>query len=142
MASGKSAHLANALLAQLFNSAAAVSLANVYVALFTAAPTGSGGSYTGGTEATGGGYARLAVETADTTKWTVTANGVVNAATISMFTASGAVSSSANIVGVGLMDAITSGNLLYYGDVVTPAAITASGQVPTFTGGSLAVTET
>lgn len=132
-----SSYLENALLLQLLNGGAAVTPANVYLALFTTLPSGGAG----GTEASGGGYARLAVLT-DNSHWTVTANSAANAADLAMFTASGAVSSSANIVGFGLYDASTSGNLLAYAPVATPAAITTSGQVPTFTAGTLVLTLT
>jgi hypothetical protein len=127
----------NQVLAELFNAAAALSLAHVFLALFTTNPTGG----SGGTEATGGNYSRLSVAT-DNTHWTVTNNSVTNAVDLVMFTANGAVSSSANIVGFGLYDASTSGHLLMWAPVATPAAITTSGQIPTFPAGSLVVTLT
>lgn len=73
---------------------------NVYLALFTVAPTAAGG----GTEVTGGSYARLAVgftETATDGEFQNTSVTFTNMP-------------EATIVAIGVYDAITAGNLLYF----------------------------
>lgn len=76
--------------------------ANVYLALFTAAPNDAGG----GTEVSGGSYARQAV-TFDRSGDTATNNGDVTFAT--------ATASWGTVTHWGLFDAATSGNLLFHG---------------------------
>lgn len=82
---------------------------NVYIGLFTAIPTARDG--TGGTEATGSGYARLAHAA-----WVnVVENDISkreNNGAISLAALTGALS---GIVAWGIWDAITVGNLLAFG---------------------------
>lgn len=104
----------------------------VYLALFTAAPTDAGG----GTEATGGGYVRLAITNNPSNFPNASDGEKTNGVDFTMFTASGAVSAAANMTHVGLYDASSGGNLLMWAAVDTPAAI-ASGDTPTFATGAL-----
>jgi hypothetical protein len=96
-----------------------------YVALFTAAPSDTGG----GTEISGGGYARQSVAT-----WTISNNQASNAAIIDF------VSSAdwGNITHVGIFDAVTSGNLLWWGSLTTPRD-PASGDTVRFAANALIV---
>jgi hypothetical protein len=84
-----------------------------YVALYTAAPSDSGG----GTEVSGNGYAREAVAfaAASTPAGTTSNTGVVS------FTASGG--SWGTITHIGIFDADTSGNLLWHGGLTAPKAV-------------------
>jgi hypothetical protein len=104
-----------------------------YVGLFTSAPTETGG----GTEVSGNAYAR--VQTSGST-WAAATSATpsvsTTAATISFPTASG---SWGTISHWALFDALTSGNMLYYGSFTTPRAI-ASGQQPQITAGGLTLT--
>lgn len=78
----------------------------VYAALYTVTPTISGG----GTEVVGSGYARIV------TAWgTAIAGSIVNTNTIRFPAASGAGANWGNIEAIGLLDAATSGNLLWFG---------------------------
>jgi hypothetical protein len=137
MSGQKSSYLENKLLLNWLNASAFTFPATMYLALFTTLPVNGAG----GTEATGGGYARLSVAN-NNTNWTVTTNSVTNATAQTMFTASGPVSASAPIVGFGYYDAASSGNLLWYAPVAVPAAITTSGQIPDFAIGTITITET
>lgn len=135
MSGQKSSYLENAFLRQMFAAVAGPSPATVYLALFTTLPAPAGG-----VEATGGGYARLAIP-CDGAHWTVTGNVVTNAVEFDMFTASGTVSGGASMVGFGLYDSLAGGNLLFYGPVALPQTLT-TGQVATFAVGQITLTET
>jgi len=84
-----------------------------YVALYTAAPSDSGG----GTEVAGNGYAREAVtfEAAATPGGTTSNTGVVS------FTASGG--SWGTVTHIGIFDAVTGGNLLWHGGLTASKAV-------------------
>lgn len=111
----------------------------LYVGLFTTLPadTGSSGSQANGTEATGTNYARVDVgtlsswlgakSTANTTqRHRVSANDIT-------FPQAGG--SWGTIIGYGVWDASTNGNLLFYGSI-TSQAIT-SGMTPTLAAGQI-----
>lgn len=113
--------------------------ASLFLALFTAAPSDTGG----GTEATGGSYARKEIVN-NTTNFPVAGiSGSVtlksNGVDITMFTASGSVSAGANMTHWGLFDALSGGNLLAWGSIDTPAPI-GTGDTPTFATGALDIT--
>ena len=104
-------------------------LSTVYVALFTAAPSDSAA----GTEVSGSSYARQAVASA---AWTRTASSMANNAEIAF----PAVTSSAyTVVGWAIMDAASSGNMLYWGDT-TSTTMNVS-DVPRFAANALTITE-
>ena len=86
-----------------------------YVALFTATPTETGG----GTEVSGGSYSRKSLVAP--TAWTVTGSTATNASAIT-FTAASA--DWGTIEALGLFDASTAGNLLWYGPLNTPRTVT------------------
>jgi len=81
--------------------------ANVYVALYTAAPSDSGG----GTEVSGGSYAR--VDTGAFTAMTGITDGQTENTTEIAFTQ--ATASWGEVTSIGLHDHISAGNLLYHG---------------------------
>lgn len=111
MAGSKSDYLENKVLNALFNGAAFPSLSTLYFALYTVAPTDAGG----GTECTGGGYARAAVAV-NTTNFPTTTNGTLTNGTAIPFPwLSGSIGGTT--VAWGLHDASTGGNLLYWGDL-------------------------
>jgi hypothetical protein len=105
MAGNLSNYLENKLIDHFLGTTAYTMPTTVYVALYTAAPDDTGG----GTQVTGGSYAR-------------------QAATFSA-SSGGATSNSANIdfagmpavttVAIGIFDALTSGNLLLHGTLTT-----------------------
>lgn len=105
-------------------------LANVYVALFTALPSKAGG----GTEVAGGvGYSRLATDSGD---WNVfgSPKQVANVNVLDFGVATG---SWGTVLGFGLYDAPTSGNLLWFASTNQVAPV--SGDPVVFNVGQLIV---
>jgi hypothetical protein len=100
-----------------------------YVALYTAAPSDSGG----GTEVSGNGYARQAVtfDAASTPGGTTSNTGAVS------FTAAGG--SWGTISHIGIFDASTSGNLLWHG-AMTASKTIADGDTLEFAIGNIDLT--
>jgi hypothetical protein len=109
---------------------------NLFVALFTAAPSDSGG----GTEVTGGSYARVSVA-ASLAAWAGTQSA---GSTTASSGTSGTTSNNAAIVfatpsaswgaitHVGVFDAITSGNLLFWGALTTGKTVNNGDPAPQF----------
>lgn len=128
-------YLEVALLNHIFGNTTFTRPANIYIALFTAAPSDSGG----GTEVSGGSYARQAVPTGASSGW-ATASGTGGATENSgAITFPTATANWGTITHVGLFDASTAGNLLFHG------ALTASKQIDTgdvfqFAAGALDIT--
>jgi hypothetical protein len=107
----------------------------LYVALYTAAPSDSGG----GTEVTGGSYARVQRDPLDA-NWTAasaTDGKTDNAAAITFPAPTG---NWGQVTHFGIFDASTSGNLLFHGALQTPKTVNASDPAPEFAIGALAVT--
>jgi hypothetical protein len=104
-------------------------LSTVYVALFTAAPSDSAA----GTEVSGSGYARQAVASAG---WTRTASSISNNAEVAFPTVTG---SAYTVVGWAIMDALTVGNMLYWGD--TTSTTMNVGDVARFAASGITITE-
>ena len=99
-----------------------------YVALFTAAPSDAGG----GTEVSGGSYARV---DASALFGAAAAGTCANDAEIAFPTAS---ASWGTIVAFAIMDAATDGNMLVWGDLTTPKAV-GDGDTATFAIGALVI---
>lgn len=104
-------------------------LANTYLGLFTAVPSDS----SAGTEVTGSSYARKSTTASD---WTLTGSSITNAGDLSFPTVTG---SAYTVVGWGVFDASTAGNLLYWSD--TTSTTMNVGDVPRFAAGAITVTE-
>lgn len=130
MALAVSDYLAKALLNQVFRNTAYTRPTTVYVALYTSNPTAADT----GTEVSGGSYARQAVAfgapTAVGGKQTIS-----NSSDIAFSAAS---ADWGTITHIGIRDAATGGNLLYYGAVTNPRSILTS-DVFKFQVGSLAL---
>jgi hypothetical protein len=104
---------------------------SVWVGLYTAAPSDAGG----GTEVTGGSYARKSTAGTD---WVAAASGSTsNAAVITFVTAT---ASWGTVTHFGLFDASSAGNLLRWAALTTSKTI-GSGDVASFPIGNLVVTE-
>jgi hypothetical protein len=109
----------------------------LYTALYTVAPTSAGG----GTEVSGGSYAR-ASGTNNLTNWpSATGGGPGTKANGTAITFPTATASWGTIVAFGIFDAASAGNLLYWGTLTTSRAV-ALGDTPSFAIGALTVTET
>jgi hypothetical protein len=129
----KSNYLENKILDHVLGGVTYTPPATLYVALFTAAPGETGG----GTEVSGGGYARVAVAN-DTTNWPAASNGQKSNGTVITFPA--ATANWGTVVAWGIFDAATGGNLLYYGDV-SPNRTVNNGDTAQFAVGALTFTE-
>jgi hypothetical protein len=141
--SAKTNYLENKILDHIFRGIEFTMPAGIYVGLFTAAPGEAGG----GTEVTGGSYARVAVgpsaaawkSTQDTASGA--SSGTIgltrNASTVSFPVPS---APWGDVTHFGIFDALTAGNLLYVGTLDAPRTIT-TGVVTTFPPDSLTVSE-
>lgn len=133
--SNKSDYLRNQILREVAGIAAFAAPATWHIALYTAAPTSAGG----GTECTGGGYARRSV-TANGTNFSVTTNVLTNLTEMAFGLLSGSIGTT---LAFGIFDASTGGNLLYFGALAAPDQKTyIAGDQPIIPVGALTVTET
>jgi hypothetical protein len=120
--------------------------ATTYVALYTAAPTAAGG----GTEVSGGSYARVAV-TGSLANWA----GTQGAGTTAASTGTSGTTSNNNaitfptptatwgsIVAVGILDAATAGNLLFFGNLTQAKNVNSGDPAPLFNAAALSLTMT
>jgi len=114
MAGTLSTALSNKLLDHIFKTTEYTVPTNIYLGLYSVAPTKAGG----GTEITGNGYARVVMNS-----WDAAASGATeNTNAITFAAATG--SDWAEAVAYGLFDAITAGNFLGFGDLTTAKTIT------------------
>ena len=121
MAGGKSNYLNNKFLNMIFNGAAFTPPTTLYCGLFTAAPTDAGG----GTEVSGGAYARVAV-TPNSTNFPVTSTqSISNAIPITFPTAT---ANWGTVVAAAFFDAATGGNMLYWGPLSVNQTINSGSQ--------------
>ena len=123
------------LLDHLFGAATYTPPATLHVSLFTAAPTDAGG----GTEVTGGSYARVAV-TNNATNFPAASAGAKANGTIITFPVPTANWGTA--VAFGIHDAGSGGNLLAWADLTTPRVINNGDGAPKFAVGDLDITLT
>lgn len=120
-------YLENGLLNAILRNTSYTSPATVYVGLYTSNPD-EGNT---GTEVSGGSYARKSAA------FNAPSNGVcTNSASVEFDQAS---ASWGTVSHVGLLDSITSGNLLFYTDLTTSKTIE-SGDIFKIAAGSLSVT--
>lgn len=135
---GKTDYTENNLLNFIFRGVAFPAPGGIFIGLFTTAPSADAG--TGGTEVTGGSYARQSVARS-TGAWkdpsTGTQGMTENIADITFPTAT---ANWGTVVAVGVFDAVTAGNLLYFGNLVASKVVN-TGDVFKFNAGDLEVSE-
>lgn len=122
--------LENALLNAVFRNTSYTSPTTVFAALFTSANTGAGG----GTEVSGGSYARVSI-----TFGAPSGNSpaqISNSAAVNFTTAT---ASWGTVTDFAIFDASTSGNLLAFGTLAA-SKVVGSGDTFTFAIGNLVVT--
>lgn len=136
-------YLENKLIDWLLRGQAFTPPATTYVALFTATPSDTGG----GTEVTGGSYARVAV-TSSLANW---AGTQAAASTVASTGTSGTTSNNAvltfpaptanwgTITSIGIFDASTAGNLLFYSALTTSKTVNSGDAAPTFPAAALTI---
>jgi hypothetical protein len=137
---GKSDYLENRILDHFLGGVASSAPATVYVALFTTAPNdaSTGTSPSPGVEVSGGNYARAAV-TNNATNWPNASGGAKSNGTAITFA-----TPSANwgvIVAFAIVDALTNGNILYWGLITPNKTVNNGDPAPSFAIGDLDVTE-
>lgn len=129
MAGSKSDYLENRVLDCFLRNTAAAQTANVYVALFTVAPTDAGG----GTEVSGNAYARqIAV-------FDAAASGATQNTSLIAFPAA-TPGAWGTVVAAAIFDAVTGGNMLYWFDLDANKTVGA-GDVFQFAAGAIDITE-
>lgn len=131
---GFSDYLELKLLDHVFGNTAYTAPATIHVALFTTAPNTETGA--GGTEVSGGSYARAAVTNNTTNFPAASAGSKVNGAAINFATPA---ASWGTVVAVGIYDASTGGNLLGSANLTTSKTIN-SGDTVNFAASSLTIT--
>ena len=127
MAGNLSDYLENKLLDHFLGTTSYTMPTTVYIGLYTVAPTDAGG----GTQVTGGSYARTAV-----TFGAPSDGASLNSADVTFPTAT---ASWGTVGWIGINDAATSGNLLYHTALDTAKAID-SGDIFKISTGNLSVT--
>ncbi len=122
----KSNYLEDRILNHMLRNTASTPPATVYAALMTAAPTDAGG----GTEVAGGSYARQAITFSAASSGTITNSALITFSAIP----------AATITYIAVYDALTVGNLLYYG-ALSSSIISTSGSDVEFAIGNFVITE-
>jgi len=128
-------YLEDAIINEIFRGTPFSAPATLYVALFTVAPTDAGG----GTEVTGGGYARVAVANS-ATEWAATSAGNGTTSNLNPITFPAPTANWGQVVAWAIFDAATAGNMLFYANLTTPKTINNGDPAPSFAAGALQVT--
>lgn len=128
MAGSFTDYLEDKILKHVFTNTSYTSPTTVYVGLFTVAPSDTGG----GTEVSGGSYARKSAS------FTVSGTGTLatNSAAVEFDTATG---TWGTVVAMAIFDASTAGNMLAWADLTTSKSIS-SGDVLRIPAGDLDIT--
>lgn len=108
----------------------------LYVALFTVLPAEDG---TGGTEVTGTGYARIQHGPSDAT-WAEPVGGNGQFSNVGAIQFGSPTANWGTVVGFGLYDAITGGNLLIYDTLAASVIVNSGDPAPAFGSGALIIT--
>lgn len=133
--SAMSDYLEGQLRAHLFRTASFTKPTTLAVGLFTAAPSDAGG----GTEVTGGSYARVSANPLDA-NWTAASStdGVTTNANAITFAAPTA--NWGTVTHFGIYDATSAGNLLVWGALTASRVISNGDAAPSFAAGALSIT--
>lgn len=116
----------------IFRTGSFTKPAGLYVGLFTAAPGEAGG----GTEVTGGSYARVASAPSDA-NWAATVGGNGTTSNSVALTFPAPTANWGNVTHWGIFDAASGGNLLVYAALTTPKTINSGDAAPSFGVGAL-----
>lgn len=135
---GKSAYLEDKGLNWMKGTAFGTAPTTVYVALFTTNPTADDG--TGAVEVSGGAYARASITTSS--GWSaisgsgVSPHQISNAGVVTFATPT---ANWGTVIGIGIYDALTAGNLLYWNSITSQVINT--GVIASFAVGALVITD-
>ena len=131
--SAMSDYLEQQIIDHLFRTGTFSKPSAIYIALFTAAPSDAGG----GTEVSGGSYARVAVTQADANWNAPGTSGLTD--NVSDITFPTATASWGTVTHMGVFDAVSAGNLLLWGALTASKAV-GNGDTFKFSAGDLDVT--
>jgi hypothetical protein len=133
--SGMSDYLEGKLIDHIFRTASYTKPTGLWVGLFTAAPTDAGG----GTEVTGGNYSRAVVGAPADATWAAPSgnNGTTNNSNIVTFPVPNA--SWGLITHWAIFDALSGGNILFYGALAANKNVNNGDPAPTIPVSSLTV---
>lgn len=126
---GFSDYLEDKVLKHVFGGSAYTAPGTLYVALYTVAPTDTGG----GAEVSGGGYTRK------TAAFTVSGTNPTQASNTAAIEYPTATANYGTVVAVGIFDASSSGNLMAYANL-TSSKVVSTGDVFRFNAGDLDIT--
>lgn len=138
-------YLENKLIDHIFRGRAFTAPTQLWMALFTAAPSDAGG----GTEVTGGSYARATPGVNSDTAWAATQGGTPAAAssgTSGLTSNPGTLTFPAPTANWGVIthaaffDAASGGNMLFQGALASPKTINNGDPAPSYTAGQLTLT--
>ena len=124
MAGSASNYLENKLIDHSLGTTTFTKPTSVYLALYTVSPSDS----SSGTEATGGSYVRKVITFSASSSGSTVNNTSITFSTMP----------TANIVAIGILDAITAGNLLYWATLASNRALIAGDSI-VFPSGSVVV---
>ena len=113
-------YLENKLVDHVTKKATYTAPTNLFVGLYTVTPSDAGG----GTEVSGGAYARVSTATAD---WNTASGGTLTSANDIVFPQ--ATASWGTVVAFGIFDASTAGNLLIWGPLLTSKVVSTDDQM-------------
>jgi len=125
MAGSASNYLENKLIDHSLGTTTYTKPSAVYVALYTTSPSDTGG----GVEVTGGSYSRKVVTFSAASSGSASSNVNVNFTTMPTCV----------ITAIGVLDSLTSGNLLYWGTLASSRSVS-SGDTVSISSGNLTVT--
>lgn len=133
--SAASDYLENEIIKHIFRTGTFTKPTNLYVALFTAAPSDAGG----GTEVTGGSYARVQRDPGDA-NWAATSGTDGQTSNVAAITFPAPTADWGTVTHYGIFDASVGGNLIVHGALNNSQTITNGQQAPEYPAGSLTVT--
>jgi hypothetical protein len=132
---GASNYLENEIIKHLFRTGSFTKPSALWVALFTVAPTDAGG----GTEVSGGSYARVQRNPLDA-NWAEPAAGDGETSNVADITFPSATANWGTVVAFGIFDASTSGNMLVWATLAGSRTINSGDAPAKFSAGDLTVT--
>jgi len=133
--SAMSDYLESQIIDHLFRTGTFGKPAGIFLALFTAAPSDSGG----GTEVSGGSYARVAVTQLDA-NWNAPTAGNGLTDNVNDITFPAPTANWGTVTHFAVFDASTAGNLLIHGALTTSKTVNNGDPAPKFSAGDLDIT--
>lgn len=128
-------YMEDAIVQHFFRTGSFTKPAVLAVALYTAAPGETGG----GTEVTGGSYARAQLNPLDA-NWNATAGGNGTTGNTAQLNFPTPTANWGTVTSFGIFDATTSGNLLVYGNLTVSKTVNNGDPAPYFAASALTVT--